>query len=75
MSGWAELDQLLSTDPRDSGCEQAMQLLNVYAELLADDQDAALRHPDIAAHLDQCGPCTEDLTGLLAAIRTEARHR
>jgi hypothetical protein len=68
VSGWAELDRLLATDPRDSGCQRAMEILDVYAELLADDADAARRYPDIAAHLAQCGPCSEDLAGLLNAI-------
>lgn len=68
MTGWAELDRLLTTDPRDCGCDHAMELLHVYAELLADKRDAARRHPDIAAHLAQCGPCAQDLTGLLHAI-------
>jgi hypothetical protein len=68
MSGWAELDRLLSTNPLDSGCGHAMELLDVYAELVADNVDAAQRHPDIAAHLAQCGPCTEDLDGILNAI-------
>jgi hypothetical protein len=71
MSGWAELDRLLATDPLDSGCGHAMELLDVYAEILADNGDAASRHPDIAAHLAQCGPCAEDLTGLLHAIHVD----
>jgi hypothetical protein len=68
MTGWAELDRLLTTNPLDSGCGHAMELLDVYAELLADNEDAALRHPDVAVHLAQCGPCSQDLTGLLEAI-------
>lgn len=69
MTGWAGLDRLLTTDPADAGCDHAMQLLHVYAELLAADQDAAHHHPDVAAHLDACGPCAQDLAGLLAALQ------
>ena len=71
MSGWAELDRLLMTDPRDCSCEHAMELLDVYAELIANNADAAVRHPDIAAHLAQCGPCSQDLAGLLHAIHAD----
>lgn len=63
------LDRLLSTDPADSGCGAAMDLLHVYAELRAVDPAAArAAYPAVAVHLEQCGPCAEDLTGLLAAL-------
>jgi hypothetical protein len=68
MSAWAALDQFLQTDPADVGCDQAMELLHVYVELLAADKQAATRYPGIAAHLRACGPCSEDFDGLLAAI-------
>lgn len=71
-TGWAALDRLLGTDPRDSGCDRALEVLHVYAELAAADPEAALRrYPDVAAHLDCCGPCAEDLAGLLAAVVAE----
>ena len=35
MNGWSELDRFLRTDPRDVGCAQAMQMLHVYAEVVA----------------------------------------
>ncbi|HEV2244503.1 MAG TPA: hypothetical protein VGR98_25935 [Streptosporangiaceae bacterium] len=62
----------MRTDPRDVGCEQAMEMLHVYAELVASGEPGDLRYPGIAAHLDACGPCGEDFEGLLAAIRGEA---
>ncbi|HEX3589212.1 MAG TPA: hypothetical protein VHV74_06230 [Pseudonocardiaceae bacterium] len=69
MTGPSALDRFLSPDPADSGCERAMALLHVYAELAGDDPaEAARRYPDVAAHIAQCGPCAEDLDGLLAAI-------
>jgi hypothetical protein len=69
MTGWAGLDRLLAVDPADAGCDHAMDLLHVYAELLAVERDAARHHPEVAAHLAACGPCAEDLAGLLAALR------
>ncbi|MGH3410332.1 MAG: hypothetical protein ACRDRJ_48725 [Streptosporangiaceae bacterium] len=69
MNSWPALDRLLRTDPRDAGCATAMALLHVYAELAAADPAAARRrYPQVAAHREACGPCAEDLEGLLAAI-------
>jgi hypothetical protein len=69
MNGWPALDRFLRTDPRDVGCEQAMEMLHVYAELVASGGRGDERYPGIAAHLHACGPCGEDFEGLLAAIR------
>ena len=49
-----------------------MELLHVYVELIAEDAAAARRYPGIAAHLQACGPCSEDFDGLLAAVRGPA---
>ena len=72
MNGWSELDHFLRTDPGDVGCAQAMEMLHVYAELLAAGAPVEQRYPCIAAHLRACGPCGEDFAGLLAAVRGEA---
>jgi hypothetical protein len=70
MNGWSALERFLRTDPRDAGCGQAMDLLHVYAEVAAADRaEAERRYPEVAAHLRVCGPCQEDLEGILAAIR------
>jgi hypothetical protein len=74
MTGRDELDRFLRTDPRDAGCAQAMEMLHVYAELVAASgpAEAEQRYPGITAHLSACGPCGEDFEGLLAAVRGEA---
>jgi hypothetical protein len=69
MNGWSALERFLDTDPQDVGCAEAMEMLHVYAELVANDTDAASLYPRVAAHLRACGPCAEDLVGLLAAVR------
>ncbi len=69
MSEWTALDRFLQTDPRDVGCEQAMEILHVYVEMIAVGDDAEERLPGVAAHLAACGPCSEDFHGLLAAVR------
>ena len=35
MSSWAALERFLRTDPADVGCEQAMEVLHVYVDLVA----------------------------------------
>lgn len=76
MTNWPALDHFLTTDPRDVGCEQAMQILHLYVELINDETTAgpaaADRFPGVAAHLAACGPCDEDFQGLLAAIRADS---
>lgn len=73
MNGWSVLDRFLRTDPRDAGCAEAMQMLHVYAELVASGAAAQQQYPGIAAHLRACGPCGQDFEGLLAAVCDEAR--
>jgi hypothetical protein len=68
MKPQTALDRFLQTDPEDVGCDEAMEYLHVYVELVAVDAGAQERYPGIAAHLKACGPCSEDFTGLLAAI-------
>jgi hypothetical protein len=69
MNGHPELDRFLRTDPRDVGCDQAMAMLHVYVDLVAQDAGAtAQRYPGLTAHLSACGPCSEDFHGLLAAV-------
>lgn len=71
MNDRSELDRFLRTDPRDVGCEQAMEMLHVYVELIAQDAAAAQRYPGIAVHLRACGPCSQDFQGLLAAVTAD----
>ncbi|MEU7689079.1 hypothetical protein OHB01_11375 [Microbispora hainanensis] len=69
MNGLDELDRFLRTDPRDVGCDKALDLLHVYVELVArDPDDARRRYPGIAVHLRACGPCNDDFEGLLAVV-------
>ena len=71
MSDRERLERFLRTDPRDVGCDEAMAVLHIYADLAAAGEDPAGRYPGVAAHLAACGPCAEDLTGLLAAVASD----
>jgi hypothetical protein len=68
MSELERLDRFLRTDPRDVGCDEAMAVMHVYVDLIVTGGDAAQRYPGVAAHLLACGPCAEDLVGLVAAV-------
>ena len=63
MNDWPALDDFLRTDPRDVGCDQAMEMLHVYAELVAAGGPAEQRYPGIAAHLRACGAVRRGLRG------------
>lgn len=63
-----DLDRFLATDPRDTGCTETMELLDLYVELLIAGGDPEAVYPQVAAHLRVCDPCAEDLAGLLAAV-------
>jgi hypothetical protein len=72
MNDWSALDRFLQTDPRDVGCAKAMQMLHVYAEMVASGAQAEQRYPGVAVHLRACGPCGEDFEGLLAVVNDQA---
>ena len=49
MNDWPGLGvSFLRTDPRDVGCDQAMQMLHVYVELVAAGGPAEQRYPVVA---------------------------
>jgi hypothetical protein len=67
------LERFLRTDPRDAGCAETMRLLHVYVDALLAGEAPQLRFPGIAAHLDQCSPCSDELEGLIQAARASLR--
>jgi hypothetical protein len=58
-------ERFLTTNPADVGCDETRRLMHVYAEAIL---AGTPRHPGIAAHLEDCPPCADELEGLLAAI-------
>jgi len=65
-SEWVE--RFLTTDPSDVGCDEAVAVMHVYADLLAAGTDPEERYPGVMAHLVACESCAEDMRGLLAAV-------
>jgi hypothetical protein len=70
MNDWNLVDGFLQTDPRDAGCDEAIERLHVYVDLVAAGAQAEERYPGIAAHLRSCIACAGDFEGLLAAVQT-----
>jgi hypothetical protein len=72
LAEWRErLERFLAADPLDVGCDEAMAVLHLYAELQAAGVDAAARYAGVAAHLAACEACAEDARGLLAAVQND----
>jgi hypothetical protein len=70
MNGWSAFERFVRTDPSDTGCGPAMDVMDVYAELTAAGRPVAEeRYPGVAAHLRVCDPCRQDLEGLMTLIR------
>ena len=65
---WDRFADFLATDPRDIGCDEAVEIVHVYVDLLAQGIHAEDRFPGMAAHIASCGPCAEDVEGLLSAV-------
>ena len=68
---WSWFQRYLETDPRDVGCDEAMSVAHVYAELLAVGVDAPERNPGAASHFAACDACAQSLCGLIMAIHNE----
>ena len=56
MNGWSALDRFPRTDPRDVGCEQAMEMLSIYVELVAIDAPGGAALPGHRGALSQLRP-------------------
>jgi hypothetical protein len=62
------LDELLSADPADPGCQATLEVFDLYVESDLSGFDAATRFPGAAAHLRSCPACRLDYEGLRAAV-------
>jgi hypothetical protein len=62
------LDELLSADPEDPGCEATLEVFDLHVELELSGVDAATRFPGAVAHLRSCPACRLDYEGLRAAV-------
>lgn len=69
MNNWHALNELLRTDPRDIGCDLALDALHTYAEMTASGDNPADIFLGLMAHLQSCSACWADHEALLRALR------
>ena len=61
------------TEDEELGCEECFELLDEYAELLVNGEDAGHILPLVRLHLRICGDCHEELATLLRAMGESPR--
>jgi anti-sigma factor RsiW len=61
------MEQLLSADELDPGCDAAIPVLDQYVDVELDGRDPVEQFPLVAAHLRGCSACAADHDGLLEA--------
>ena len=58
------------TDEGQYGCEETLDLLDEYAELVVNHQDAETLMPLVKGHLEQCVDCTERYDALVKILES-----
>jgi len=66
------LDLLLGPGRDEVDCDRCFDLLDRYAERAAQHGDAAQWMPDMAAHVEGCPACADELDTMIALLRDEA---
>ena len=66
------LEQLLGPTRPEVGCDECFAQLDGYVELELAGVDAAERMPRLAAHLQGCPVCREELDDLLEFLRSDS---
>ena len=66
------LKRLELTRPEELSCEEAYNLIDQYADLLQNGQDAAKLLPLVEHHLEMCIDCKEEFEALMSALRASA---
>jgi hypothetical protein len=70
----ARLARLLGPTGPEVSCEQCFELLDQYVDLELGGQDADVRLPGLAAHLDGCPACREDHDSLRALVIADSAN-
>jgi len=68
-----DLRKLLGTDDADPGCDAAGELMDSFCELVAHGEPVSYRYTEFVTHMANCTACREDMEGLLAALRQQAK--
>ncbi|MCC7130857.1 MAG: hypothetical protein IT297_10720 [Anaerolineae bacterium] len=63
------LNMLADTHADELPCDEVFELIDHYAELDLDGEDAARIYPLIRLHLERCRDCQEEYQALLRALQ------
>jgi hypothetical protein len=66
------LKKLEITHAEELSCEEAYDLIDQYAELLQNGEEAARLLPLVEHHLEMCFDCKEEFEALMRALRASA---
>ena len=63
---------IMTALPDELGCDECLDQLDRFIELVLADKNAAEAMPLVQDHLERCGDCREEFQGLLAALQALA---
>jgi hypothetical protein len=69
MTHHDELDELLSVQEGDAGCDAGTPIMDQYVEMELRGEDPGTRFPGTTIHLRVCPGCRADHDGVLQAAR------
>ena len=69
-----DLHDLLGSDERDPGCDDAFEQFDEYCDAVLRGEAVAARFTEFLTHLANCTTCREDADSLLAALREQQSH-
>ncbi|MGB7117081.1 MAG: hypothetical protein WBD56_13140 [Anaerolineales bacterium] len=59
------------TQEEEDSCDDVLQLLDEYAEMVSRGEDAEKMMPLIKHHLDMCPDCREEVEALLSVMQSQ----
>lgn len=62
------LETILGPGGPDSGCNDGLEVLDLYVEAELAGRPAVALFPDVAVHIQACPDCREDYEGMLALV-------
>lgn len=65
------MNALEMTQDHELSCDEVFELLDEYAELIINNQDARKYMPLVAHHLEMCSHCREEFEALIEVMRIE----
>jgi hypothetical protein len=60
------------TEDIELSCDELLELIDRYTELVVRGEDAASMYPLVKKHLDGCGDCREEFEALMRILESSA---